>query len=85
MKLPAPQQINMTPARFSKIGELIYGPSWRGELAVALKVSQRTLYRWLDKTTAIPGDVQGALAVLCELRAAELSKMAAELKPGPAR
>lgn len=71
----------MTPTRFSKIGELIYGPSWRGKLAAALKISKRTLYRWLDKTRPIPNEVPGALSSLCEQRADELAKMAAELKP----
>ena len=72
----------MTPARFSKIGELIYGPSWRGKLAAELGVSQRTLYRWLDGTAPITYDIPHKLSAICDARSKELARMALELKHG---
>lgn len=71
----------MTPARFSQIGELLYGPSWRGALADKLKVAERTLYRWIQPggVSTIP-ELSGELAELCRAHAAELTKAADQLE-----
>lgn len=69
----------MTPARFAQVGELLYGPSWRARLALALHIAERTVHRWLDKRP-IPDTIPGELAALCDQQAAALIKMAAELR-----
>jgi hypothetical protein len=32
--------VTLTPAQFAKVGEALYGPSWRAALAQALEVSE---------------------------------------------
>ena len=69
----------MTPARFSQIGELLYGPSWRAALAAALNVGERTVRRWAAGDHRIPDGIAGDLAGLCRERSARLMKAAEEL------
>jgi len=69
----------MTPALFSKIGEALYGPSWRARLGEALTVSERTIRRWQDGTVSIPDGVRFDLADLCRKHSAELAKLADQL------
>ena len=71
----------MTPSRFSQIGELLYGPSWRGALAVALDVAERTVRRWAGGDHQIPDGIAGDLADLCRRQSARLLKTADELNP----
>lgn len=73
----------MTPALFSKIGEALYGPSWRAKLADKLGVAERTVRRWQDGTSAIPDGVRGDLAKLCRKHSAELARLADQLERGP--
>lgn len=69
----------MTPARFSQVGALLYGPSWRGALADALKVGYRTITRWEKGDAAIPDGVPGDLAALCRKKSDCLARMATAL------
>jgi hypothetical protein len=71
----------MTPARFTQIGEALFGPSWRGKMAVALKVSERTIHRWLD-SRPIPVGIEIELAGICRQHAADLITLAKELDHG---
>jgi len=70
----------MTPAQFVKIGEALYGPSWRAALAQALGVAERTVRRWAAETSPIPDNLPAELAALCRQRAADLIKQADQLE-----
>ena len=72
----------MTPSRLVKIGEALYGPSWRIALSHALEVAERTVRRWAKDESRIPDGVTADLAKLCEKKAVELDKIAAELRNG---
>ena len=70
----------MTPAVFAKVGEALYGPSWRARLSEALKVAERTVRRWEHGESAIPDGIGRDLAALCRKHSAELSKLADQLE-----
>ncbi len=70
----------MKPELFSKIGEALYGPSWRNALADALGVAERTVRRWQDGTSAIPDGLRADLAKLCRKHSAELAKLADQIE-----
>lgn len=70
----------MTPVRFTKIGELLYGPSWRGALALALDVAPRTISRWADETSPIPSGISIDMAKLCDEKAKQLANIACGLR-----
>ncbi len=69
----------MTPALFAKVGEALYGPSWRNALADALGVAERTVRRWQDGTSAIPDGIRGDLEKLCRKHSVDLAKLADQL------
>lgn len=71
----------MTPALFSKVGEALYGPSWRAALAKALDVAERTVRRWEHGEAAIPDGLRADLANLCRQHSAALAKIADQLHP----
>lgn len=68
----------MTPQEFREFGKELYGPSWRGELARSLGVSERTVLRW--QTGRIPQEAAYDMAQLCRQRAARLKSIAAEIE-----
>ena len=70
----------MTPAQFSKVGEALYGPSWRLPLSVALEIGERTVRRWKRRGATIPDGIDQRLAVLCRAHAGELVKIAEGLE-----
>lgn len=70
----------MKPELFAKVGGALYGPSWRNVLATELGVSERTVRRWQDGTSAIPDGIRGDLAKLCRKHSAELAKIADQLE-----
>lgn len=72
----------MTPARFSQIGELLHGPSWRTALADDLKVAERTVRRWAAGENPIPDGIASDLAKLCRSKAEQLSKFSDQLSKG---
>ena len=76
-QMPAPA---ISPSTFIKVGRLLYGSSWRYKMASALSIAEATLYRWKRGARDIPNLTQGKLVGLCEQRAAELVKMAQELR-----
>ena len=69
----------MTPARFCKIGELLYGPSWRGSLARALDIGDRSIYRLIEGAP-IRNEIVGKMETLCRHQAEALLNTADELK-----
>jgi hypothetical protein len=75
--------MSITPAQFGKIGEAIYGPSWRAALAIALGVGERTVRRWAAGTSGIPASLPADLAALCRRRSDELAKLAERLENRP--
>lgn len=70
----------MTPARFSAIGDQLFGPSWKGRMADALNNGYRTILRWTEAGATIPEGVADDLARLCRGHAAKLIKTAEELE-----
>ena len=70
----------LTPAMFSKVGEALFGPSWRLPLAIALKNGERTVRRWQKPGAVIPDGVGSDLAVLCREHAGKLTKIADQLE-----
>lgn len=70
----------MTPTQFAKIGEALYGPSWRTALADALKVGERTVRRWEKGDSPIPDGLIADLAALCLAQAEALKKIAERLE-----
>jgi hypothetical protein len=74
----------MTPQRLSRIGEALYGPSWRAALAAALKVNERTIRRWAADISEIPPGLGSDLAALCRTHADSLTKLAEQLEASTA-
>lgn len=66
----------LTPTQFSKIGESLYGPSWRAALADAIGVGERTVHRWQQRGAVIPDGIDKDLAALCRHQAVELTDLA---------
>ena len=65
-----------TPETFAKVGEALYGPSWRVSLSEALKVAERTVRRWEHGESPIPDGIWGDLADLCRKHSVALAKLA---------
>ena len=70
----------MTPAVLIKVGEALFGPAWRGPLAEALRVNERTVRRWAAGESEIPFDLPRDLAMLCRQQGARLGGLAEELE-----
>lgn len=72
--------MKLTPAFFTKIGEALFGPSWRKPLATSINVAERTVRRWQVSGAAIPDGVGPDLAVLCRARASSLVEIAEKIE-----
>ena len=70
--------MTVTPAMFSKVGEALYGPSWRLALSKALGVGERTVRRW-QNGGVIPDGIALDLANLCHKHAEILTNFAEDL------
>ena len=68
-------KMTVTPAMFSKVGEALYGPSWRKALSEALGVGERTVRRWQNGGT-IPDGVALDMVNLCHKHAEKLTDLA---------
>lgn len=62
----------MSSRLLKRCGEAMYGPRWQSDLARDLKVSDRTVRRWVDGSSDVPDGVYLELLGLCQERAAEL-------------
>lgn len=61
-----------------RCGEALYGPRWQSEIARDLKVSDRTVRRWVASGD-VPDGVYLELLSMCQERAAELDDLIAIL------
>lgn len=61
------------------IGEALYGPSWKMELAAALRVDDRSLRRWLQ-TGEVPLGVWRDLVVLLAARREVIGSLLDEVR-----
>ena len=62
----------MTPAQFTRLGEKLYGPMWKTDLAESLGIALRTVHRFAAGQREIHEGITLALADLCEKRGGEL-------------
>jgi hypothetical protein len=65
----------VTPAEFAKAGEILYGPSWKRPLALALKIGERSIYGWLARRTALPSDMAARLVALATAKEVEIASL----------
>lgn len=65
----------MSSRLLKRCGEALYGPRWQSEVARDLKVSDRTIRRWVDGSSDVPDGVYLELLSLCTERAAELDDL----------
>lgn len=70
----------MTPELLRAVGEALYGPQWHKNLADDLRISDRTIRRWLAGSTPIPDAVGVELADLCRKRGAILASLEKTLR-----
>lgn len=71
--------MNRESERLNSVGEALFGPRWQTPLALALKVSDRTVRYWLAGEPIPPG-VWGELGQLCDRRGDALKVWAQKLK-----
>jgi hypothetical protein len=69
----------MSSRLLQRCGEALYGPRWQSELSRDLKVSDRTVRRWVAGSDDVPDGVYLELLGLCNERAAELDDLIAVL------
>lgn len=65
----------MSSRLLKRCGEALYGPRWQSETARELKVSDRTVRRWVDGSSDTPDGVYLDLLAMCQERAAELDEL----------
>lgn len=61
-------------------GEALYGPRWQSDLARDLKVSDRTMRRWLSGADDLPPGVAMDLWRICYERSAVIEDLLDRLK-----
>lgn len=69
----------MTAELLRRCGEALYGPHWQSEIARALNVTDRTVRRWVARSSDIPDGVRDDLLAQCRERAGELDDLIAVL------
>jgi len=77
--------MTIDPSLLRATGEALYGPRWQTELARAIRVSDRTVRRWLAGTITIPPGVARDLEALCNTRIDEIRDAADRLQGRAAR
>ena len=70
----------MTPELLRQAGETLYGPQWHKNLADDLRISDRTIRRWLAGSAPIPATIRQELAGLCRLRGEALALLEEALR-----
>jgi hypothetical protein len=70
----------MTPSYFAKIGEFLFGPSWRRPMSETLEKSYRTILRWEQGFSKIPKMIGKQLAVTCREHGTALIEIADDLE-----
>jgi len=69
----------LTPAELQSVGQSLYGPAWRAELARALGVSESELVRVEAGRVAAPAEWRGKLILLVQDLAHRAMEMASRL------
>jgi hypothetical protein len=69
----------MTPDLLRRVGQALYGQDWKTALARALDVNERSVRRWDDGASPIPGGVRGELLQLVGKRGGELIELQRDL------
>ena len=69
----------MSSRLLKRCGEALYGPRWQSDLARDLKVSDRTVRRWVAGSDDVPDGIYLELLWLCNERAGELDELIALL------
>lgn len=70
----------MSPALLREAGEALYGASsWQSEIARALKVSDRTVRRWVAGEFSIPEGISADLRAILKARGAALAAVRRKL------
>lgn len=69
----------LTGAKLEEIGKALYGDSWAMVLALRLRKSRKTVWRWRDSERAIPPDLRLQLVELIADQQAMLDKFGQEL------
>lgn len=61
-------------------GVILYGPRWQTDLARDLRVSDRTVRRWVSGADDPPPGIANDLLRLCQERGQEIDDLCARLK-----
>lgn len=69
----------MSPADFTRIGQVLYGAHWKPPMARALDVAERTIRRWAAGEWPVPEDVPAKLLRLLGQRSAEVGRALVEM------
>lgn len=69
----------LTGGKLEEIGKALYGDSWAMVLALRLRKSRKTVWRWRDSERAIPLDLRHQLVELIADQQAMLDKFGQEL------
>jgi len=59
----------------AKIGQTIWGPTWQGPMAEALKQPQRTVTDWTSGRVAVPADIWKELREVTRLHYLKLADL----------
>ena len=77
-RTPAPAALS--PADLVKIGEALFGPNWKGQMARELDVSPDTVKSFANGKRVIHAGIAGDLARICSRRGEALRRWAEALK-----
>ena len=69
----------MTPEQFTEIGRALYGDQYQGQLADALGVSVKSVYRWSHGLRCVPAGVSSDLARIARERGKAIAGLAERL------
>lgn len=62
-----------------RCGEALYGSQWQSAIARDLKVSDRTVRRWIAGTSDVPSGIYSDLLMLCYERSRQLDELTVSL------
>lgn len=62
-------------ARFSALGEFLYGENWKKPLAKAITKNEKTVRRWAKGDWDAPDDILQAMEKMAEAKHAKLKRV----------
>ena len=65
----------MAPDKMARTGRVLYGDRWQTSLATDLRITDRTMRRWLAGESPIPDSIEGELRKLLVERVKEIGGM----------